>query len=340
MTRRKQSTRWWLVVCVAAFGVLLLPPGCSKEPANPVAPVGPNPPGVLVELHGKVHYVDFESQSYKPWSGATVRLDSGTASAKTQVSDSTGAFLFSQVSQGVHHLRVSEESIVTLDTQVVASLSMADLALVVEALPVTEIFPLAVGASWVYDYLYRKEYYMDGSTKSHTWWQKGSVAFHVLGVSDEGSRRRWTIHERDDLHLTDTLWFNNQVAVPPGDTSLTTEHVFSMYEESYGFHKLQADSCSVLWQSPQAAWALGTEAKALSRYCLGETESFSLYQSIMHNIYLEDSLTFSRNVGLVRYEQRTGAGNISRYYDSTWGTLRSYTPGQGAGAILGKRPWR
>jgi hypothetical protein len=514
MTRRKQSTRWWLIVCVAAFGVLLMPPGCSKDPANPVTPVSPNPPAVLVELHGTVHYVDLESRSYKPFNGATVRLDSGTAGARTQVSDSAGNFLFAQVSQGdhhlqvsdstlvildtsvtvsqtsglltlvtrppgltftgtvtvldrstsmpvpvsgamvsltgdieparsvytnsqgmftfpgvqrgthrlqithptiftldtlvtvtgpgqtiacvarraavlkgaiqthdrpsgtrqplagakvsldtgtvnvhlvetdasggftftqvsegVHHLRVSDPSVVTLDTQVVVSFSMADLALLVEALPLTEIFPLAVGASWVYDYLYRKEYYMDGSTKTHTWWQKGSIAFHVLGVSDEGSRRRWTILERDDLHLTDTLWFYDQVAVPPGDTSLTSEHVFSMYEESYGLHKLQADSCSVLWQSPQAAWALGTEAKSLSRYCLGETETFSLYQSIMHMFYLQDSLTFSRNVGLVRYEQRTGAGNISRYYDWTWGTLRSYTPGQvSSNTVMGKRP--
>jgi hypothetical protein len=322
-----------LIKIAVMVACLLLLVSCHKEAPTATEP----PPGTGLALQGLVITADVPRARYDPLPGATVRLDSGTAGAETQVSDSAGNFLFAEVSQGVHHLRVSDPTIVTLDTQVVASLSMADLALVVEALPVTEIFPLAVGASWVYDYLYRKEYYMDGSTKTHTWWQKGSIAFHVLGVSDKGSRRKWTIRERDDLHLTDTLWFNNQVAVPPGDTSLASEHFFSMYEESYGLHKLQADSCSVLWQSPQAAWALGTEAKALSRYCPGETETFSLYQVIMHNIYLEDSLTFSRNVGLVRYVQRTGEGNISRYYDWTWGTLRSYTPGQGVGAILGKR---
>ena len=68
----------------------------------------------------------------------------------------------------------------------------------------TEIFPLAVGARWVYDYKYNSYQYLVSGERKH--WEKGTVTFSVLSVTDDLTQSRWTVQERDSLCYMDTTF--------------------------------------------------------------------------------------------------------------------------------------
>ena len=215
--------------------------------------------------------------------------------------------------------------------------------------PRTEVFPLAVGARWVYDYAYNRSQTDYGNTKNS--WEKGTITFTVQTVANEQGRRRWTVREQDDLQYTDSSGGYGYPLVTHA-YPLTRDFTVFSDEDTTGLHKLSTEYCSLLWLSPVATYFNHDHSYALSttslfRYvrdsvetsltCIGDTSD----PGVLPVTSYRDTLEFVRNKGLVRYWLYFFVGGSahqeSRHY---WGTLRSYTPGQAAGAILRRTPYQ
>jgi hypothetical protein len=293
-------------------------------------------------LAGVAQALDRASGTRTPLAGALVSLDPGTLKAQVVETGASGGFSFSRVSEGVHHLRVSQPSVVTLDTQVVASMSMRALSLTAEALPIIEVFPLAVGARWVYDY---KHTYSEGQdwTPYDRARDEGRVTFTVSAVADEGARKVWTIQEDDDLMHYDTAWAANLGYQILPEVAVKQSLIFSMYEEKTSLHTITSDSCSPLWRVPWPYRGYGDPAYdvtptlkydyVLTRYAIIAGDSVMKRKPFWGgSTDIKESRTLVRDIGLVScYMWYNRGGVMSPSIDAWWGTLRSYTPGQGAG---------
>ena len=203
----------------------------------------------------------------------------------------------------------------------------------------TDVFPLAVGAQWVYDYKYFGEEMSMPSYTTHSMWQQGTITFSILNVAEEMSQWRWTVRERDSLHYTDTTSDYYYGVIPGPDSTVIREFTFSMLEGKDQLHHLTATSCSLIWLSP----IYGQKNVVLSRYVPGSVESSLIYHSdTSYNVQAPffwhgDSLLFLPGKGLVRYTSGWISGAMS-YYNRTsyWATLRQYAPAQGLSLVRTK----
>jgi hypothetical protein len=289
-----------------------------------------------IMLAGVVQTVDQSSGTRTPLPGARVTLDAGTVYAQSHMTDSSGSFSFVQVIEGSHRLIVTEQTVATLDTQVVVSASSGVLALTVRLLPRIEVFPLAVGARWVYDYQHKAT--GNGYSAPNNRWEKGTVTFSVLAMIDEGSLRRWTIREEDDLVQFDTTYTYD---VPGGGVEVKPEVIikqslsFAILESSSGLHEMTADSCSMLWRVPTPFDYYhnnyGSGAFVLNRFARAMTDSVVYYSKCSnHPTQATDSRVLLRDEGMTRVYVFIVYAVMARVQDFWWGTLREYTPGQGA----------
>jgi len=295
-----------------------------------------------VTLAGVTQALDRSSGTRTPLAGACVSLDTGTVYAQLAKTDASGGFTFTQVREGVHHLRVSELSIVTLDTQLVVSGSMGALSITAEALPTIEIFPLALGAQWVYDFTcwYHHDDNLGGWW--HNNWQRGTERFTVLSVSDVGAEWRWTIREEDDLIAYDTTWSLGSGYTIQPEAHLTADFTFSMYERKTGLHSMRNDTCSALWKVPWPWHGIGDPQDqldySLTRYTPSSRDTV-IYQKLMsYGGGILEFRTLVRNVGLVQCYIEVITSNNTPSWRTWWGTLRSYTPGQPVGAVIRRTP--
>jgi hypothetical protein len=283
-------------------------------------------------LTGTVQALDTASGLLVPLPGVTVSLDHGPQNAYVQLTDNAGNFSFARVTAGMHYLRVSDPSILTLDTQVVVLATTGTLSFTVRELPLTEVFPLAMGGKWVYEYAHL-HYYDDGFIYRYFTWEKGTVTFTVLGVSDAGLQRTWIIHEEDDLIQSDTTWKYSEAYYTKPEVAIRQDLTFSMHETNSGVHPITTDSCSMLWRIPSEydlhVKAFGGQAFVLSRYVVAEDSVVYFERPLPY--YALVSRVLLRDVGLTRCQLAFGAGNMTKTYDSFWGNLRAYTPGQLSG---------
>jgi hypothetical protein len=296
-----------------------------------------------VTLAGVVQTVDQSSRTRTPLPGARVTLDTGTVNAQSRMTDSAGGFSFVRVIEGSHRLIVSEKTVATLDTQVVVSAASGVLALAVQLLPRIEVFPLAVGARWVYDYQHKAT--GNGYISPNNRWEKGAVTFSVLAVHDEGLKRRWTVREDDDLIQFDTTYNVPGIGVDvKPEIAISQVLTFTMLESISGLHQITVDSCSMLWRTPSPFDhdynTYGGGAFVLNRYSRGVNDSLVYYSQLTLPTYSLDSRALARGVGLTRFFVQYVYGVNSRTQDFWWGTLRSYTPGQASSStVMVKRPW-
>jgi hypothetical protein len=201
----------------------------------------------------------------------------------------------------------------------------------------TDVFPLAVGAQWVYDFTYWS-HRDDGLVLYwHNNWWRGTQRFTVLSVSDAGAEWRWIIRQEDDLAQVDTTWSTGSGYTIKPETHHTGENAFSMYEGKTGLHPMRNDSCSAIWLVPWPYHGLLDPQNPkydynLTRYAesSGDTVIYQKPESSGNRIL--ESRTLVGNIGLVQCQMTVYTGNNTPSWGTWWGTLRSYTPGQGAGA--------
>jgi hypothetical protein len=187
----------------------------------------------------------------------------------------------------------------------------------------TEVFPLAIGASWLYDYTYYHKWY-DPYGFPNSQGQTGTISFTVLTMNEEGSRKRWTVRERDNLHFTDTTIYPTHVYQ---DSMIVRDFTFPMYEGGDMLHHLKADSCAILWLSPPAQYYAGygyhPDTTVLNRYVADARDTLVLrWDASGYAWSFVDSLVLVKDIGLVRY-MRYNYQYSNRYSDETyyWGTL-------------------
>jgi hypothetical protein len=295
-------------------------------------------------LKGTVRARERSSGQLLPLAGARVSMDTGTVNAQLVETDPFGGFTFTQVHEGMHHLKVSDPSIVTLDTQVVASFSTGALSLTVESLPTVVVFPLAVGARWVYDftYVYRSEWSAGAGWRRI--WERGTISFTVLTVSDADSIWRWTIREEDDLLRSDTSWYFTTGYMTQQETHEGRDFTFSMYERKAGLHAMRNDSCEAIWRVPSTFHGMDDPGDpkldyTLTRY-VTEYGDTVIYQKHSSDGRVLESRRLVRDVGLVQCYIMAGYSIMDPSYAEWSATLLSYTPGQASSStVMGKRPW-
>jgi hypothetical protein len=208
----------------------------------------------------------------------------------------------------------------------------------------TEIFPLAVGASWVYDFT-SWSHWDDGLVLYwHNGWWRGTQRFTVLSVSDAGTEWRWTIRQEDDLIGYDTTWSTSSGYTIQPETHHTAENTFSMYEGKTGLHSMRNDSCSAIWLVPWPYHGLLDPQKpkydyTLTRYTSSSGDTVIYQKPESSGSRILESRTLARNIGLVQCQITVYTGNNNPSWGTWWGTLRSYTPGQvSSNTVMGKRP--
>ncbi len=325
----KHTTRdAWLPLALGLLGLLLNPPGCQED--------SPTEQLQSVTLTGKVQVLNSPRGEATPLAGATVSLYSSTPTPRIQVTDSAGVFSFDKVAVGMHEISISHQLIPTIDTVVDVSTTTGMLSFI-QFTGLTDIFPLAVGASWLYDFTCRHYEAYAWNTDWHSSWWKGTERFTVLSVSDAGTEWRWTIREKDDNMFYDTVWTESGGYTIQPEAHLTADFTFSMYEEKTGMHRMRTDSCSALWKVPwQGAGAADpgdpTLNYNLTRYLWASADTVVYQKPARAGGPILESRSLVGGVGLVQcyliFVNRVASP--SNY--TWWGTLRSYTPGQGAGA--------
>jgi hypothetical protein len=339
MSRLRKNA--WTLLALLAGGLLLAVIGCEKS--------GPTGQPQSLTLAGKVQTLDPTSGQTTVLTGARVNLDSNTNAARVQMTGSDGGFSFDNVLIGRHTLRIAHQSIPIIDTVLNVS-NATGLLSFTRFTGLVEVFPLAMGAIWLYDFAYR-QYDADGL--GHAWhqkWQKGTERFTVLGVSDAGSEWRWMIREEDDLVQSDTVWRDSSYSADVGYTikpevHLNAELTFVMHEEKSGLHKITSDSCSALWLVP---WHNGGYGEypgdhqydyILTRFISITGDTVRYQKPYWNGPALKESRTLVRNVGLVQcYMYLVSGVNMPLNY-TWWGTMLSYTPGQASSStVMGKRP--
>jgi hypothetical protein len=283
---------------------------------------------------------------------ATVILD-GHDSVRTGPDPSRsyvpqGYFDLGRVTSGQHKIQIHGGGIYPLDTAITVTDAQANgsdelakrfyFTVALEPLGhLTEVFPLAVGARWVYDYQHLQT--GNGYSAPNNRWEKGTLTFSALAVTDEGSRRRWTIREEDDLMQFDTTYNVPGVGVDvKPEVAIKQARTFTMLESASGLHQITADSCSMLWRVPSPFDYYhnnyGSGAFVLSRYAVGVNDSVVYYSQCHLPTYAVDSRALARDEGITRVFVEFVYGVNSRSQDFWWGTLREYTPGQASGARI------
>jgi hypothetical protein len=150
----------------------------------------------------------------------------------------------------------------------------------------------------------------------------------VLTKNEEGSRTRWTVRERDNLHFTDTTIYPTVIYQ---DSMIVRDFTFSIYEQGDMLHHLKADSCAILWLSPPtqhyAGHGYSPDTTVLNRYVPDARDTLVLrldvsgYAWAFNDSFL-DSLVLVKDIGLVRYMRYYGQYS-NHYPDESyyWGTL-------------------
>ena len=307
----------WLTIALVLLALLLVPAGCHEE--------SPTEQRASVTLTGKVQVTAPGTSMLVPLAGAAVSLDSTTQAARVQLTDSSGLFSFDRIAVGPHELRISHPRIPTIDTVVDVSWAPEMLSLV-PPVDVTEIFPLAVGARWVYDYKGEYEYEHFGHIIAN--WQKGVITFTVVGNNQLPGLTSWTIREEYHFVRSDSEWYSGRegpLSYVWPDTSFEQTVTFAMNEEYTGLHSLATGDSILMWRSPVPF------GPKLTRFAVGKLDNYPVSggQRVFGGVS-SYSLLFQPNVGLVRYQKNESYGLETHQYWKSWGTLLDYTPGQGA----------
>ena len=179
-----------------------------------------------------------------------------------------------------------------------------------------EIFPLAKGKSYLYSY----DSYMRENTSYKGYRDSGSVQYIVLDSILSDSTVTWTIKETQHLYHT-----QHKTSVPDffvSDTTylIDTTNIFTLKENITGFHELNCRS--LVWTFPfvdsifvYPEWTK-TNATTIYRYLPKDNYSFIIDTSYVE-YYMEDTVSFSKNLGMTHLGVKYNLYVMSGYSQST-----------------------